>query len=250
MIQVGCVREITRYPVKSMAGMATESAILGWHGVEGDRRFAFRRIGADNGFPWLSASKLPELLLYQPVGRDESTGEPLPTHVRTPSGAQLELRSVELISEITERFGNGLELMQLKHGIFDEAPISVISQSTIKSIGCEAGLQGELDRRRFRANILLDTESDKPFLEDDWIGGTLIFGDNDATGPAVHVAMPDLRCVMINLDPDTAAKDARIMKTVVRLNQNNAGVYATVVRTGVISVGDQVSLVLPTPATQ
>src|SRR5262245_43614455 len=132
MIHVGYVREITRYPVKSMAGMATQSATLGWHGLEGDRRFAFRRIGADNGFPWLSASKLPELLLYQPGGLDESTGEPIPNHVRTPSGSLLTVGSVELNSEITERFGTGVELMQLKHGIFDEAQISVISQSTIK----------------------------------------------------------------------------------------------------------------------
>ena len=242
MIHVGYVREITRYPVKSMAGIATESAILGWHGVEGDRRFAFRRTGANNGFPWLSASKLPELLLYQPVGLDESTGEPLPTHVRTPGGSRLELRSAELISEITGRFGNAVELMQLKHGIFDEAPISVISQSTINGIGREAGLEGELDRRRFRANILVETESDEPFLEDNWVGGTLVFGDSDAAGPAVHVTLLDVRCAMINLDPDTAAKDARLMKTVVKLNQNNAGVYATVVRTGVISVGNPVSL--------
>lgn len=242
MIHVGYVREITRYPVKSMAGIATESAILGWHGVEGDRRFAFRRIGADNGFPWLSASKLPELLLYQPVGLDESTGEPLPTHVRTPSGSQLELHGEELISEITDRFGNAVELMQLKHGIFDEAPISLISQSTITGIGREAGLNGDLDRRRFRANILVETKSDEPFLEDNWVGGTLVFGDSDAAGPAVYVTMPDLRCVMINLDPDRAAKDVRVMKIVARLNQNNAGVYATVVRTGVISVGNPVSL--------
>jgi len=242
MIHVGYVREITRYPVKSMAGIATESAILGWHGLEGDRRFAFRRTGANDGFPWLSASKLPELLLYQPVGLDESTREPRPTHVRTPSGSLLELHSAELISEITGRLGNAVELMQLKHGIFDEAPISVISQSTINGIGREAGLEGEPDRRRFRANILVETESDEPFLEDNWVGGTLVFGDSEVAGPAVHVTMPDVRCVMINLDPDTAAKDARLMKTVVKLNQNNAGVYATVVRTGVISVGNPVSL--------
>ena len=242
MIQVGYIREITRYAVKSMAGIATESAILGWHGLEGDRRFAFRRIGADKGFPWLSASKLPELLLYQPTGCDKSSGEPLPTHVRTPSGSLLEIGSAQLNNEIAQRLGSEVELMQLKHGIFDEAPISVISQSTITGIAREAGLESDLDRRRFRANILLETETDKPFLEDDWIGSTLLFGNHDATGPAVHITMPDLRCVMINLDPDTAAKDARIMKTVVRLNRNNAGVYATVVRTGVISVGDRVRL--------
>jgi uncharacterized protein YcbX len=264
MIHVGYISEITRYAVKSMAGTTLESAILGWHGLEGDRRFAFRRIGADNGFPWLSASKLPELLLYQPVGCDKSSGEPLPTHVRTPSGSLLEICGAQLDQEIAQRLGSEVELMQLKHGIFDEAPISVISPSTITGIAREAGMESDLDRRRFRANILLETESDKPFLEDDWIGSTLVFGDGEWHGrpareatrkmsvppelPAVHITMPDLRCVMINLDPDTAAKDARIMKTVARLNQNNAGAYATVVRTGVISVGDRVSLLSQTSA--
>ena len=103
MIQIGHVCEIVRYPVKSMAGSATESAFLGWHGLDGDRRFAFRRMGVDSGFPWLSASRLPELILYHPVGLDESTGEPLPTHVRTPSGSCVELRSPELTAEISSR---------------------------------------------------------------------------------------------------------------------------------------------------
>jgi uncharacterized protein YcbX len=58
--------------------------------------------------------------------------------------------------------------------------------------------------------------------------------------------MPDERCVMINLDPDTSAGDARLMKTVVRLNQNNAGVYASVIRQGIVSVGDRVRLVANT----
>lgn len=48
--------------------------------------------------------------------------------------------------------------------------------------------------------------------------------------------------MMINLDPDTAAQDAQVLKTVVRLNQNHAGVYASVIRTGTIRVGDRVSL--------
>ena len=50
-----------------MAGVATDSAFLGWHGLQGDRRFAFRRLNEKSDFPWLSASKLPELVLYQPV---------------------------------------------------------------------------------------------------------------------------------------------------------------------------------------
>lgn len=245
MIRLGYVREIVRYPVKSMAGTATESAWLGWHGLAGDRRFAFRRMGDDGGFPWLSASRLPELLLYHPVGLDESTGEPLPTHVRTPAGSCVELRSPELKAEIAERLGSGVDLMQLKHGTFDEAAVSVISLATIAGIGREAGL--DLDRRRFRANILVETERREPFLEDGWVGGTLVFGDSEPR-PAVSVTMCDVRCSMVNLDPETAEKDARVMKTVVRLNKNNAGVYATVVRSGTIRVGDRVSLVSEAPA--
>jgi MOSC domain-containing protein len=240
MIQVGRVCEIVRYPVKSMAGTATESAFLGWHGLAGDRRFAFRRMGVDSGFPWLSASRLPELLLYHPVGLDESTGEPLPTHVRTPAGSCVELRSPELTAEIAERFGSGVDLMKLKHGIFDEGAVSVISPATIAGIGREAGL--DLDRRRFRANIVVETERCELFLEDEWVGRMLVFGDSDPR-PAVSVTMCDMRCMMINIDPETGERDARVMKTVVRLNENNAGVYATVVRSGTIRVGDRVNLV-------
>jgi uncharacterized protein YcbX len=238
---LGHVRELVRYPIKSMAGTVTESAFLGWHGLDGDRRFAFRRLGDHSGFPWLTASRVPELILYHPCGLDESTGEPLPTHVRTPAGTHVELRSLELQSEIAERFGSSVELMNLKHGIFDEASVSVISLATIAGIGSEAGV--DLDRRRFRANVVLETRDREPFLEDGWVGGTLVFGNSEPR-PAVSVTARDLRCVMINLDPDTGTQDARVMKTVVRLNKNTAGVYGTVVQTGTIRVGDLVSLVL------
>lgn len=164
MTQVGHVRELARYPVKSMAGTPLESASLGWYGLEGDRRFAFRRVDECYGMPWLTASRLPQLLLYQPTGLDPSAGEPLPTHVRTPSGSCLELGGAALTAEIAGRFGGGVELMQLRHGIFDEAAVSVIALATIAGIGREAGL--DLDRRRFRANIVLETEGGEPFLED------------------------------------------------------------------------------------
>ncbi len=241
MNELGHVCELVRYPVKSMAGIVTESAFLGWHGLDGDRRFAFRRLGDDSGFPWLSASRVPELLLYHPVGLDESTGEPLPTHVRTPAGTHVELRSVELQREVAERFGSSVELMKLKHGIFDDASVSVISLATIAGIGGEAGVN--LDRRRFRANILIETHQREPFLEDGWVGGTLVFGNSEPR-PAVSVTVRDVRCMMVNLDPDTATQDKRVLKTVVRLNKNNAGVYGTVVQTGTIRVGEPVSLVL------
>jgi uncharacterized protein YcbX len=217
-----------------MAGVATNSAFLGWHGLEGDRRFAFRRLNDKSDFPWLSASRLPELLLYQPHGPEE------PTHVRTPEGLDLPIGSPELQNEVAEKFGSPLELMKLRHGIFDDATVSVINLATIAAIGREAGQ--DLDTRRFRANIVIASDSTEPFLEDGWIGGRLVFGN----GPMINITMRDLRCVMINLDPDTAQQDPGIMKAAVRLNKNNAGAYGTVARSGQISIGQTVSLIVET----
>lgn len=217
-----------------------DSAPLGWHGIAGDRRFAFRRVGEKSDFPWLTASKLPALVQYRPEGFVESSGEPLPTQVRTPTGASLPLSGPELAAELSGRFGSPVELMQLKQGIFDEAAVSVISLATIAGIGKATEL--DLDRRRFRANIVLDTPKTEAFLENTWVGGMLVFGD-DQQGPAIQITARDPRCMMINLDPETAEPDPRVLKTVVRLNEKDAGVYATVVREGTITVGDRVTLV-------
>jgi hypothetical protein len=63
-----------------------------------------------------------------------------------------------------------------------------------------------------------------------------------APTPAIGVTMRDERCVMVNLDPDTAERDSEVMKTVVRMNENYAGVYGTVVRAGELRVGQVVTM--------
>jgi hypothetical protein len=235
MTPIGRIHELTRYPVKSMAGAAVQSAHMGLHGIDGDRRFAFRRVEDSGGFPFLTAGRFPQLLTYQPIGPAE-----MPTHVRTPSGSELELRGDDLRNEIAQRSGHAVELMMFKHGIFDDGQVSLISLATIAAIGREAGM--EIDRRRMRANVVLETDNVDAFHEDDWVGATLVFGDG-ADAPAVSVTARDERCVMVNLDPDTGQQDARVMKAVVRMNDNYAGVYATVVRAGAIHVGQTVHLV-------
>ncbi|MEX2116722.1 MAG: MOSC domain-containing protein [Bacteroidota bacterium] len=223
-----------------MAGVTADSAFLGWHGLQGDRRFAFRRLNDNSDFPWLSASKLPELLLYQPLELDENAGEPLPAKVRTPEGMIVPLGSTEFHRSVADKFGSPVELMRFKHGIFDEGAVSVINLATMSAISREAGQS--LDTRRFRANIVIASDATEPFLEDRWIGGRLVFDGNEL-GPTISVTMRDLRCMMINLDPDTAKQSPSLMKASVRLNENNAGAYASVTRTGQISVGQSVGLV-------
>jgi uncharacterized protein YcbX len=238
-IELGQISALFRYPVKSMAATRLDSAKIGWHGLEGDRRLAFRRLAERGAFPWLTASRLPELLLYQPIGRQDTTGEPLPTHIRTPDGTQYGLTDEALLKEIAIRHGADVELMQLGQGIFDEAGISAITLATIRSIAREAGV--DTDVRRFRPNLVIDTMGAQPFEEDRWVGKILEFG-SEGTGPAISVTMPDRRCVMLNLDPDSAEANAEVMKTVIRMNDNHAGVYGTVVRTGELRVGQVVTL--------
>jgi len=97
------------------------------------------------------------------------------------------------------------------------------------------------DARRFRPNIVVEADDGTPFAEDRWVGKRLAFGGLD--GPSVGVTMRDLRCVMLNLDPDTAESHAEVMKSAVRLNDNYAGIYATVVRVGDLRIGQPVGIV-------
>jgi len=234
-MQIGHIEAIFRYPVKSMAGQQVAAATLGWHGIDGDRRLALRRTNDRSGFPWLTASKLPDLLLFTP--RLNGDGE-VPTHICTPDGEELPAFSEELAKEVGRRYGSPVEMMEMKHGIFDDACISVIASSTVHEIGRLVGLH--LDVRRFRPNILVRLSQPEAFQEDKWVRGVLSFGEENA--PAVSVTMRDLRCAMLNLDPDTAKPNPEIMKAVFRVNENNAGIYGTVIRTGRLEVGQMVRL--------
>ena len=239
LIEIGHVEAIFRYPVKSMGGEPLEAAELGWYGLEGDRRLAFRRVDDRSGMPWLTASKLPDLLRFAPQRREDGAegDRRLPTHVRTPEGKELPVFGEELAAEVGRRYGAPVQMMQLRHGIFDDATISVIASDTVREIGRLAGRS--LDMRRFRPNVVVRLLRSGPFQEDEWLGGELSFGEGDA---AIAVTMRDLRCSMVNLDPDSASPAPEVMKAIVRVNRNNAGIYGAVTRIGRLAVGQTIFL--------
>jgi MOSC domain-containing protein len=238
-VEIGHVEAIFRYPVKSMAGQRVEAADVGWHGIEGDRRLALRRTREQSGFPWLTASKFPDLLLFTPLRLEDGDHADLPTHVRTPDGKELAIFGEELAAEIKHRHGAPVQMMHLRNGIFDEASISVIATDTIQEIGRLT--ESEPDVRRFRPNIVVRLLQPNAFEEDNWVGSVLVFG-SPSDGPRVNVTMRDERCSMVNFDPDSASSNPEVLKSIVRTNQNNAGVYCTVVRTGRLAVGQPVNL--------
>src|SRR5437016_2257269 len=235
LIEIGHVEAIFRYPVKSMGGERLEAAKLGWHGLDGDRRLAFRRIDDRSGFPWLTASSLPDLLLFAPQRRED--GADLPTHIRTPDGEEMPVFGEDLAKEVGRRYGAPVQMMQLNHGIFDEASISVIALDTVREIGRLAGQSPDV--RRFRPNVVVRLLRSVPFQEDEWLGGVLSFGEAD-DAPAITVTMRDVRCTMVNLDPDSASPAPEVLKAVVRANENNAGIYGAVTRIGRLAVGQTI----------
>lgn len=235
-ILVGAIEALFRYPVKSMRGESIEAADLGWHGLDGDRRLAFRRLEARTGFPWLTASKLPELILFEPVRSNPAPGS-LPTHVHTPEGEELALFGPELAADVGRRHGSAVEMMHLDRGIFDEATISVITPSTIGELSRLAAESPDV--RRFRPNVLLRSRRAVPFEEDEWVGGSLSFGGTSESA-TIAITNRDERCSIVALDPGLARATPDVLKTIVRARDNKAGVYGAVTRRGRLAVGQPV----------
>ena len=74
MTVVGRVAGLWRYPVKSMAGEELDGVEVSWHGLAGDRRWAFIRDGqVRGGFPWLTLVR-PNLLVDAPRGEFPEDG--------------------------------------------------------------------------------------------------------------------------------------------------------------------------------
>jgi MOSC domain-containing protein len=145
----------------------------------------------------------------------------------------------DLATEVGRRYGAPVQMMHLRHGIFDDASISVIALDTVREISELAGMSPDV--RRFRPNVVVRSLRSLAFQEDEWLGGVLSFGEgNDA--PAIAVTMRDVRCSMVNLDPDSARPAPEVMKAVVRANQNNAGIYGAVTRVGRLAVGQTIML--------
>ena len=127
--------------------------------------------------------------------------------------------------------------MQLNRGAFDAAPISMVSQATLDHLSATYG--DALDLRRFRINIIVDSFDETPYVEDTWIDYSVSFG-NQADATKVLPVRPIKRCVMVNIDPDSAERDADVLKSVLKSRDNCVGTYAWPRHVGEISVGDPI----------
>jgi uncharacterized protein len=236
---VATVQAIFRYPVKSMRGEALESVALGWHGLVGDRRFAFLRSDSLEPHPWLTARQQARLIQYAPRFRDPADVEGSPVEVLTPDGRVLELQDPQLLDDVLggSRFHG--QLLHLGGGAFDSMPVSLIARQSVVSIS--EAIDADLDVRRFRPNLVLDLIDGAAYDETTWRGRTLRFG----VGPRaarIRVDRLNLRCMVPGLDPSSATYDPAVLYYVTEQREQVAGVYGTPERTGEIRVGDSVYL--------
>lgn len=237
---IGRLVALWRYPVKSMGGDSLEAVDVSWNGLAGDRRWAFIRDGmTHSGFPWLTIRELPGMAQYQPWLTDAEHPDVSPAMVRTPSGRELDVADPELAAELARGVGCTVRVLKQDRGIFDTMPLSILTTQSVASLG--RLVAADLDVRRFRPNLLIDTGSDGGFPETDWVGATLQLGEGDAA-VRLRVDRRDRRCVIINTDPVTTERDPAILRALARERDACLGTYGTTVQPGRITIGDPVVL--------
>jgi len=175
--RIGTIETICRYPVKSMAGEAVDTAFVGYAGLMGDRSYAFVRDGALQGFPWQTGRDQENLILYKPrYHQPDETVMPVnvaasfalapgvnpvfphpdafAVSVTTPSGQVLPVEAAELAAELAEQGGKAVTLRFSERSHYDCRPVSLFGNASVRALGNEIGKP--MDRRRFRANFYAD----------------------------------------------------------------------------------------------
>jgi uncharacterized protein YcbX len=235
MQSVGVIRQLARHPVKSMQGEALPSAALTLQGFIEDRRYAFVQANSRSSFPWLTARELPELLYYRTSVEKAGTQEVTVT-VTTPQGENWPIESADLRQMLEAKSGRPLFLLRDYRGLYDVAPVSLISEQTVARIAEECGTME--NSWRFRPNLLVDLNDGGPFGEQQWVGRTLRIG----SAARIAITEVDRRCAMITLDPATGKSTPEILKCVVQKHGQSAGIYATVLTPGEVRPGDPILL--------
>jgi uncharacterized protein YcbX len=244
VIQVGVVEQLSRYPVKSMRAEALTEADVTFEGIAGDRRFAFIQGHKRTHFPWLTARELPRMLLYTARLVDPSNPDKCDVLVTTPEGKEFDIFNEELLAELkeqlTERERNQPIYPAHLKSAFDATHISLVTTYALKKLSALVG--EEIEPRRFRENLVVNTDAGERPDEQSWVGSRVMIGQGESAA-IVAVTNSDHRCMMPNLHPDTAEQDPRILRNIAQKQDNIMGVYGCVVQRGTVRLGDPVYLI-------
>jgi uncharacterized protein len=211
------VRELWRYPVKSMRGEQLESVEVGLDGLHGDRLVYVR----EEGGRVVTSRYRPRLLglsgTLGPDGEALVDGEPW--------------SSPGVLAKVRAATTPDVELVHFEgvdHGQrYDVLPLTVLTDGMARAVG--------VDHRRFRPNIVIGGVEE--LAEASWPGSYLRIGEL-----VIGVRNRRSRCVMTTFDPDTLEQDASVLKRVVLEFGGTVALDCWVEAPGRIAVGDPVEL--------
>lgn len=130
---------------------------------------------------------------------------------------------------------------------FDFAVLHVLTTATLAHLQALAPT-ATFDVRRYRPNVLIDTDTEPGFVENDWVGRTVRMGESTR----MAVTIPTMRCVMTTLAQEDLPRDRETLRTIAASNRIDlgpnwgtwacAGVYGNVAAPGTLRIGDAVEV--------
>ena len=209
------VKELWRYPVKSMAGERVTQVQVGSLGLADDRKVLVR----DGRGRVITSRTHHQLLgLKGTLGAD---GQPyISGHIwNSPEALALVRKAVGADAELF--YYDGPER-------FDVLPLLVATDGAISHMG--------FDGRRLRPNIIVGGV--EGLQEREWPGHRLRIGE-----AVIYTAQLRGRCVMTTYDPDTLKQDMGVLKSIVHKLGGVMALDSAVVSGGLIREGDPVTLI-------
>lgn len=207
------VKELWRYPVKSMAGERLARAEVGPAGIEGDRTVLVHN--ADRIITARTHHRL--LALKGTMGND---GVP-----RISGHAWDSPEALALVQAASGPDARPFRFHGLKR--FDVLPLLVATDGAIEYLG--------LDSRRLRPNIVIGGV--EGLQERDWPGRILRIGT-----VAIHIAKLRGRCVMTTYDPDTLQQDVSVLRRIVKEFDSTMALDCRVINGGTVEENSVVTL--------
>jgi uncharacterized protein YcbX len=130
-----------------------------------------------------------------------------------------------------------LEFATLPGTYFDAFPLHLITTASLAAMS-RINPSSIWDSRRFRPNVVIETAQDlSGLVENNWSGRAVQLGNVRA-----KCETPTVRCGVPTRPQADLPNDPTILRTIVREADQKLGIYASVVASGRLSVGDLVEV--------
>ncbi|TGR64434.1 MOSC domain-containing protein [bacterium M00.F.Ca.ET.194.01.1.1] len=244
MRRVGRIKELWRYPVSSVTGEQLDAVSVSASGMDGDRRYAL--VDAETG---IVAHPERDRRWQKAVFVKSRMALSGGIEVQVPDHGWLSVGAPGLIVALAAFFEFSVEIRPYERSAaagdaalfavhrYDVSPLHLLTSASVDHLK-SLHPAGNPDRRRFRPNIFVDTDSDiTGFAELGWIDKSIRLGDLDGT-----VMAPTKRCGFTIIAQEGLENDPEILRNVMKFGARNMGVYCTPDANGLLKVGDSVQL--------